>query len=66
MIDTQLLNDALATLGFTVALAILFALSIVAAAALQQRHTRKTHVREIEQHLASAAAADQRTSAPTR
>jgi hypothetical protein len=65
MIDIQLLNDALVTLGFTVGIAILFALSIVGAAALQHRHARKTHVREIEQHLASVAT-DQRTSAPTR
>jgi energy-converting hydrogenase Eha subunit G len=68
MIGTQLLNEALVTLGLTVGLAIVIALSIVAAAALQQRHTRKQHVREIEQHLASVAAdqADQQVPARTR
>jgi hypothetical protein len=64
MIDTQLLNQALAALGFTVGLAILIAVAIVVAAGLHQRHERQTHVREIEQHLATVA--DERDSAPVR
>jgi hypothetical protein len=55
MIDVQLLNDALLTLGFIVGLVILVSISIVASAALWQRHERKMHVREVEQHLAAAA-----------
>lgn len=64
MIDTQLLNQALAALGFTVGVAILIAVAIVAAAGLHQRHERKSHVREVEQHLATVA--EQRDSAPVR
>lgn len=55
MIDVQILNDALLTLAFCAGLAVLLALSIVAAAALTQRHERKEHVREIERHLARVA-----------
>jgi hypothetical protein len=64
MIDMQLLNDALLTVLFAVGVAIFLSLSIVAAAALSQRHERKQHVREIEQHLAAVAERD--SSAPAR
>ncbi len=55
MIDTQLLNDALLTVALVVGVAILISVSIVAVAAFWQRHERKAHVREIEQHLAAVA-----------
>ncbi|HTS99491.1 MAG TPA: hypothetical protein VMI33_23015 [Streptosporangiaceae bacterium] len=55
MIDMQILNDALVTLAFSVGLAVLLAVSIVAGAALTQRYERKAGVRRIEQHLADAA-----------
>ncbi len=55
MIDMQILSDALVTLAFVVGLAVLLAVSIVAAAALTRRHERKAGVRRIEQHLADAA-----------
>ena len=63
MIDTQILNDALATLAFSVGLAVLLAVSIVAGAALTQRHERKVGVRRIEQHLADAARRQHETPA---
>jgi hypothetical protein len=53
MIDIQLLNDALLTVGFIAGLAILLSISIVASAALWRRHEHKTGVRELEQHLAA-------------
>jgi uncharacterized membrane-anchored protein len=56
MIDIQLLNDALLTVGFAVGLAIALSISIVTSAAVWRRHERKLHVREIEQHLAATAA----------
>ena len=52
MIDTQLLNDVPATIGFVVALVVATSIRVVAAAALQQR---KAHVDAIEQHLADTA-----------
>ena len=55
MIDVQTLNDALVTLAFCVGLALLLAISIVAAGALTQRHERKAHVQRIERHLAAVA-----------
>jgi cytochrome c biogenesis protein CcdA len=54
MIGTQLLNEALLTVAFTVGLAILLSISIVASAALWRRHEHKAGVRELEQHLAAA------------
>ena len=54
MIGIQLLDDALLTVAFTVGLAIVLSISIVASAALWRRHEHKTGVREIEQHLAAA------------
>jgi len=53
--DVQTLNDALVTLAFCVGLALLVAISIVAAGALTQRHERKAHVQRIERHLAAVA-----------
>jgi cytochrome c biogenesis protein CcdA len=61
--DVQTLNDALLTLAFCVGLALLLAISIVAAGALTQRHERRAHVRSIERHLAAAAAEDQDSAA---
>jgi hypothetical protein len=55
VIDVQTLNDALLTLAFCVGLALLLAVSIVAAGALTQWHDRRAHVRSIERHLAAAA-----------
>jgi len=55
VIDVQTLNDALVTLAFCVGLALLLAISIVAAGALTQRHERKAHVQRIERHLAAVA-----------
>ena len=55
MIDTQLLNDALAAFAFVAGLAILLSVLIVAGAALTQRHARQAGVRRIEQHLAAVA-----------
>jgi hypothetical protein len=63
MIDIQLLNDALLTLAFVVGLVILVSISIVASAALWQRHERKAGLRKIEQHLSSVATADSRAAA---
>ena len=51
MIGIQLLDDALLTVAFTVGLAIVLSISIVASAALWRRHEHRTGVREIEQHL---------------
>jgi hypothetical protein len=51
MVDIQLLNDALLTVAFTVGVAIVVAISIVASAALWRRHEHSAGVREIEQHL---------------
>ena len=64
MIDVQILNDALVTLAFCVGLALLMAVAIVAAGALAQRRERKTHVQQIERHL--AAVAEQQDPAATR
>ena len=55
MIDMQLLNDALVTLAFTVGLAVLLSVVIVAGAALTQWHARTSGIRRIEQHLAAVA-----------
>jgi hypothetical protein len=54
MIDIQLLNDALLTVGFIAGLAILLSIGVVASAALWRRHEHKAGVRELEQHLAAA------------
>ena len=54
MIGIQLLDDALLTVAFTVGLAILLSIGVVASAALWRRHEHKTGVREIERHLAAA------------
>ena len=64
MIDVQTLNDALVALAFCVGLAVLMAVAIVAAGALTQRRQRKTHVEQIERHL--AAVAEQQDSATAR
>ncbi len=56
MIGAQLLNDALTALAFVVGLAIILSASIVATAALWQRHERRAGIGAIEQHLAAAAA----------
>jgi ABC-type nickel/cobalt efflux system permease component RcnA len=55
MIDTQLLNGALLAIVISVGVAIALSIAIVAAGALTQRHERRRHIREIEQHLAAAA-----------
>jgi hypothetical protein len=60
VIDMQLLNDALLAVAFIVGLAVLASLTIVAAAALTQRHARRAGIRQIERLL--AAVADQRNS----
>ena len=63
MIDIQLLNDALLTLGFIVGLVIAVSIAVVASAALWQRYERKAGVRKIEQHLSLVAADDSRAAA---
>lgn len=55
MIDTQLLNDVLATVAFIVGLVVATAIWVVAASALYERHVRRTHIGAIEQHLADVA-----------
>jgi len=60
VIDTQLLNDVPATIGFAVALVVATSIWVVAAAALQQR---KAHVDAIEQHLSDVA---EQSPAPAR
>jgi type VI protein secretion system component VasF len=55
MSNTQLLNDALATVAFLVGLVIAISVWVVTASVLHQRHERRTHIRAIEQHLADAA-----------
>ena len=64
MIDMQLLNDALLAVAFVAGLAVLATLTIVAMAALTQRHARRAGIRQIERLL--AAVADQRNSSATR
>jgi len=63
MIGIQLLNDALLTVAFTVGLAIVLSIGVVASAALWQRHERKAGVREVEQHLAAVATDPSRAAA---
>lgn len=63
MIDTQLLNDALLTVGFIVGLVVLISAWVVVATALHGRHTRTTQISTIEQHLADVAA---QTPVPSR
>lgn len=55
MIDTQLLSDVLVTLAFVVGLVIAISAWVVAAAAIHERHVRRTHIGAIEQHLADVA-----------
>lgn len=55
MIDTQLLNDVLATVGFIVGIAVLISAWVVVAAAIHQRRARATQVGAIERHLAEVA-----------
>jgi len=64
VIDMQLLNDALLAVAFVAGLAVLATLTIVAMAALTQRHARRAGIRQIERLL--AAVADQRNSSATR
>jgi hypothetical protein len=64
MIDTQLLNDALATVGFVVALVVAISAWILIASAIHERHTRRSPMGEIEQHLAEVA--EQLSPVPTR
>jgi hypothetical protein len=64
VIDMQLLNDALLAVAFVAGLAVLATLTIVALAALTQRHARRAGIRQIERLL--AAVADQRNSSATR
>jgi cytochrome c biogenesis protein CcdA len=58
MIDIQLLKDALLTVAFTVGLAIVLSIGIVASAALWRRQEQRAGVREIERHLAAAVTED--------
>ena len=60
MIDMQILNDALLAVAFVAGLAVLATLTIVALAALTQRHARRAGIRQIERLL--AAVAEQRDS----
>jgi len=64
VINMQLLSDALLAVAFVAGLAVLASLTIVAAAALTQRHARRVGIRQIERLL--AAVADQRNSSATR
>jgi uncharacterized membrane-anchored protein len=63
MTGIQLLNDALLTVAFTVGVAIVLSISLVASAALWQRHERTAGVREIEQHLAKVVTEPSQTAA---
>jgi hypothetical protein len=63
VIDTQLLNDVPATIGFVVALVAAVSVWVVAAAALHPRQQPKAHVDAIEQHLADVA---EQSPAPAR
>ena len=63
MIDTQLLNDALATVAFLVGLVVVISAWAVTASALHRRNARTTQIRVIEQHLADVA---ERSPAPVR
>ena len=63
MIDTQLLNDAMATVALIVGLVVAISAWVVVASALHQRHARATQIRTIEQHLADVA---EQSPAPTR
>jgi hypothetical protein len=63
VIDTQLLNDALATVGFVVGLVVVISAWVVAATALHRRQARTTQIRAIEQHLAGVA---EQSPAPVR
>jgi hypothetical protein len=63
MFDTQLLTDALWTVAFIVGLVVAISAWVVAASALNQRHTRARRIHAIEQHLADVA---QQTPAVTR
>jgi len=60
VIDMQILNDALLAVAFVAGLAVLATLTIVALAALTQRHARRAGIRQIERLL--AAVAEQRDS----
>jgi hypothetical protein len=63
MIGIQLLNDALLTVAFTVGLAIVLSIGIVASAALWRRQESKAGVHEVERHLAAVVAESSQTSA---
>jgi hypothetical protein len=63
MIDTQLLNDALATVGFVVGLVVVISAWVVTATALHRRQARTTQIHAIEQHLADVA---EQTTVPAR
>jgi ABC-type nickel/cobalt efflux system permease component RcnA len=55
MIDTQLLNDVLATVAFVVGLAVVISVWALTASALYQRHARRAQIGAIERHLADVA-----------
>ena len=63
MIDTQLLNDALATVAFIVGLVVVISAWAVTASALHRRQARTTQIHAIEQHLADVA---EQSPAPVR
>jgi uncharacterized membrane protein len=63
MIDTQLLNDAMATVAFIVGLVVAISVWVVVATALHRRHARASQIRTIEKHLADVA---EQSPAPTR
>jgi hypothetical protein len=63
MIDIQLLNDALLTVGFIAGLAVVLSIVVVASAALWRRHEHQAGVRELEQHLAAAVTEPSRAAA---
>ena len=63
MIDTQFLNDALATVAFLVGLVVVISAWAVTASALHRRNARTTQIRVIEQHLADVA---EQSPAPVR
>jgi hypothetical protein len=64
MIDMQLFSDALMTVVVLAVAAVAFTASIMAAAAVAQRHECRAHIRGIERYL--AAAAEQRRDTATR
>jgi ABC-type antimicrobial peptide transport system permease subunit len=55
IIDTQAIQTLLVTLGITVGVAVVLALSFLGAVAAWQRYDRKEHISALERYLAEVA-----------